>query len=124
MPLEPNTSQGFDHGDVLWLSPTEWLMVRRDERAPLLDERWWLDQTSGYAALEVSGAEAPELIAAGCSVDVHPRSFPPRRCAQTLFAKTSIVLFCVDGAPTYRLTVRRSHAAHLWRWIALNLELL
>jgi sarcosine oxidase subunit gamma len=39
-------------------------------------------------------------------------------CAQTLLAKTAVILWQTDDAPTFKVFVRASFAAHLARWLA------
>ena len=58
------------------------------------------------------------MLAKGCSLDLHPRSFQPGMCAQTLLAKTAVILWQTDDAPTLKVFVRASFAAHLARWLA------
>lgn len=135
LPVAPNTWLGTDalttaepRGRlVLWLGPDEWLVLATQTSAPdlvaaLLSECAGLhaaatDVSSGYAAIGICGARAPDLIALGSPLDLHPRSFGPGRCAQTLLAKAGIVLWQADEPGQYRLLVRSSYAHYLWHWL-------
>src|SRR5207302_506874 len=63
------------------------------------------------------GALARETLMKGCSLDLHPRSFTPGQCAQTMLARAQIILHQIDGAPSYDLYPRRSFAEYLWLWL-------
>lgn len=128
LPLEPNTVSTIGERSVLWLGPDEWLVVDRvipasdietavrDAFAP--DWGSVVDVSANRVVLEVAGPAARDLLARGCSLDLHPRSFGPARCAQTLLAKTAVILWQTDATPTFNVFVRASFAAHLTRWLA------
>ena len=98
LPLEPNTVVGGDDLSVLWLGPDEWLVVTPPDRpaAPLEALREELrefhaavtDVSAGQTTIRLRGDHARELLAKGCSLDLHPRAFGPGRCAQTNVAKS------------------------------------
>jgi len=129
LPLEPNRSTGSSAQAALWLAPNEWLLLTPQDRQTglvedlertLAGEHFAVnDISSGQTLISVTGAAARELLARGCSIDLHPRKFAPGCCAQTLFAKTT-VLICQweDSPPAFGLIVRRSFADHLWTWLA------
>ena len=77
-----------------------------------------VDVSANRTVIELSGPRARELLAHGCSLDLHPRSFGPGDCAQTLLAQTAVILWQTDDAPTFKIFVRASFAAHLTRWLA------
>lgn len=128
LPVEPNRATGSPERAALWLGPDEWLLLTpRDAQLALLDdlERALKGQkfavndiSSGQTVISVSGPSARELLARGCSVDLHPRGFGPGHCAQTLFAKATVIL-CQwdDEPPAFELVVRRSFADYLWCWL-------
>ncbi|HET7756041.1 MAG TPA: sarcosine oxidase subunit gamma family protein, partial [Steroidobacteraceae bacterium] len=68
---------------ALWLGPDEWLLLAPDgeEWAALREALAGLphalvDVSHRQVALEVSGADAPLLLAAGCPLDLEARAFP------------------------------------------------
>lgn len=81
-----------------------------------------VDVSAGYAVLDLTGPRAPDVLAHGCSIDLHPREFGPGRAARTMLAKAQVVLAQTDGAepasaPTYRIWVRTSFAGYLVAWL-------
>lgn len=126
LPLTPNHVVVMGALRVLWLGPDEWLVVAegdapdllpRLERAVAGRRAAVTDLSSSRAILELSGAGARDLLAAGCGLDLHPRVFGPGRCAQTLLARVPVVLHQLSDAPQYRVLVRRSYARWLVDWM-------
>ena len=124
LPLEPNTTA--DRGDrtLLWLGPDEWLAVGPDGDAPALAAELeaagagWVttvDLSSNRTVLELAGPLAREVLAKGCTLDLHPRAFGPGRCAQTALARAQVILEARgDG---FRIYVRGSFATYLATWL-------
>lgn len=126
LPLQPNTFVDAGAVQALWLGPNEWLIVTEQaEDAVATNLRQALASRfcaiteigSGQTVITVAGARARELIAQGCTLDLHPRVFGAGRCAQTRLAKAGIVLMQTDDVPTFALVVRRSFADYLWLWL-------
>ncbi|HSM31770.1 MAG TPA: sarcosine oxidase subunit gamma family protein [Woeseiaceae bacterium] len=127
LPVEPNTfSTGQHH--VCWLGPDEWLVVTpvagaaelagRLEQALAPVHAAVNDVSGGQIALILRGAKCRELLARGCTLDLHPREFKPGDCAQSGLAKANILIASLDDAPTFMLIVRRSFSDYLCRWLA------
>jgi sarcosine oxidase subunit gamma len=127
LPTKPNTfSDG--HHQVFWLGPDEWLIVTAAAEAAELAER--LHQATsgthasvnnisgGQIALMLKGARCRELLAKGCTLDLHPRVFNPGDCAQSGLARANVLLALVDETPTFMIVVRRSFSEYLCRWLA------
>jgi sarcosine oxidase, subunit gamma len=127
LPLSPNRVAAMGSVRVLWLGPDEWLVVSPEDGGADLGERLAravarrraavTDLSSSHAVVEIAGAAARTLLAAGCGLDLHPRSFRPGQCAQTLLARVPVILDQLDPAPRYRLFVRRSYARWLCDWL-------
>lgn len=126
LPLTPNRVAATGPLRVLWLGPDEWLVVTEGEAPELMPRleravagrRSALnDLSSSRLVIELRGKGARTLLAAGCGLDLHPRAFTPGQCAQTLLARVPVILDQVDGAPHYRLLVRRSYARWLADWL-------
>jgi sarcosine oxidase subunit gamma len=111
-PVEPNTAAG----DVLWLGPDEWLVVgAREEDYPGAAAA--VDVSGNRVCLELAGDRVEDVLAQGCSLDLHPSVFAPGRCAQTLLAKAEVILH--RTAPdTFRIFVRPSFAPYVRAWLA------
>jgi sarcosine oxidase subunit gamma len=127
LPLKPNTVAEGRGSVVCWLGPDEWLIMTapgaEDEliRAlrNALDDLFAAvtDVSSGFTLIAVGGERARDLLATGCSLDLHPRVFGPGRCAQTLLAKAGVLIRQRDESPLFDLVVRRSFADYLWLWL-------
>lgn len=131
LPLRPNTWTATDRGRIVWLGPDEWLASE-----PALSPRTGLDlETSLRAAvspyggtavevsaqrlvLRLSGPHARAVLAKGCSIDVHPRSFGPGACAQTTLAQAGVVLLSLGSTgDEFAVVVRSSFAGYLTDWL-------
>ena len=72
----------------------------------------------GQTVLVLEGSAARDVLARGCTLDLHPRAFVPGRCAQTLLGKAPVLLRLVSATPKFELVVRRSFADYLWLYLA------
>jgi sarcosine oxidase subunit gamma len=128
LPLEPNTTRRSGQVTALWLGPDEWLIA-----APAGEERVLVpalraslgdrhaavvDLTESRTVIAVSGAHARDLLAKGCTLDLHPRAFPVGACAQTGLARAGVLLHLLDETPTFEITILRSFADYMWVWLA------
>jgi len=126
LPLEPNRVSAMREVRTLWLGPGEWLITVPDGAVPELPARLaraleggrlvLTDQSSSRAVITIAGVSARALLEKGCGLDLHPRSFAPGHCAQTLFAGLPVILD-QTGAAAYRLFVSRSTARWLAEWL-------
>jgi|GEM_PF-1371862 len=76
------------------------------------------DISDAVVLLTVSGENARDLLAVGCSVDMHKEAFPHGRCAHVVLAKARCLAHALsqeDGG-LYHLYVERASAAYLWDW--------
>ena len=107
---------------VLWLGPDEWLVVglpgtAADTVAVLEDElagrhHSVVDVSENRAVIELRGADRHALLASGCAIDLDARGgWVPGVCAQTLFARSQVLLQELDGAT--RVFVRPSFAGYV-----------
>ena len=112
-PVEPNTTVEAGGKVVLWLGPDEWLVLGATE-ADYPDEAAAVDVSANRVAFELVGDDARDVLAQGCSLDLD--RLEPGRCAQTLLARTQVILYRPDEA-TFRILVRPSLAAYLRAWL-------
>jgi sarcosine oxidase subunit gamma len=128
LPLEPNRFTGSDSHALIWLGPDEWLAVlpdgaaadtERHIRARAGNDPWLsvVDVSHNYSGLLLAGPAAREVLAKGCPLDLHPRSFRGGDCAQTVLAGTRILLRCLDGEASMELLVRNSFARYTAAWL-------
>ena len=78
------------------------------------------DLSGGQIAIHLSGSDVPDLLAKGCTLDLHPSVFGVGACAQSGLAKTIVLLGHIDKAPVYELIVRRSFSEYALRWLRQN----
>ncbi len=127
LPTTPNTVADGDQWRALWLCPDEWYLVgapgAENDAVDTLEQALAgqhfavNDVTSGMTTLEISGPRTRDVLAKGCTLDLHPRMFGPGQCAQTLISHAGVVIRYVDDQPTLELMVRRSFADYLWVWL-------
>ena len=127
LPIEPNTVAEGGEFAALWLGPNEWLVLTpsgretalagalRDSLGEVLSSV--VDVTGGQTVINLHGPHVRDLLAKGCTLDLHPRAFGPGRCAQSLVAKASVTVRQLDDSPSFDLIVRRSFADYLAIWI-------
>lgn len=126
-PLSANTWSGRADCAALWLGPDEWLVAAREGRGDALYEALGsrlagthhaiTDVSANRSVIEISGRHVRSVLAKGCSLDLHARSFAPPQCAQSLLAKAQVILQCIDVRPLFRLYVRTSLADYLATWL-------
>jgi sarcosine oxidase subunit gamma len=118
-------------GAVLWLGPDEVLVVGLDGDAAALVAQLTaalaggrgsvVDVSAARAGVDVAGERARDVLAKGCSLDLHPRVFTPGRCAQTLLARANVIVWHLgenlyDGG--YRVLTGTSFAGYLADWLS------
>jgi sarcosine oxidase subunit gamma len=129
LPL-PDPGHASSAGDItaVWIAPGAWLVT-----APLLTpgdlaqrlaavssgSASVTDQTFGKTVLRLSGARAPDVLAKGCRIDLHPRVFGPGHAAVTPIAQIGCVLIQVDDVPTFDLIVPSTLAETFCEWLEL-----
>jgi heterotetrameric sarcosine oxidase gamma subunit len=109
---------------LFWTGPRSWLYVtgaapREDldaARAALNEAGGALfDLSASYVAWSVAGAAAARVLNRGSPLDLHPRAFPPGRCAQSLFGHVNALFYRPDERAAFLVLVARSLAANAWR---------
>lgn len=134
LPTEPNrcrstTAEGDDAAQIIyWLGPDEWLVMASAGTAATLeaalraarpDDPWLsvVDVSHNFTGLRLGGTSAREVLASGCPLDLHPRVFDVDHCAQTVLAKSRILLRQVSVEPAFEIWVRNSFARYLADWL-------
>lgn len=125
LPITPNTVIGDDRGGALWLAPDRWLIVSAREESERLERRLAAgigsagaatDVSSGRTVVRIGGANARDLLAKGCPLDLHPRAFAAGHCAQSLIAQVNVLLHAVDESRV-DLYVARGFGLTMWEWL-------
>ncbi|MFD5013399.1 sarcosine oxidase subunit gamma [Streptomyces chartreusis] len=128
LPLQPNTVVHTGELTALWLGPDEWLLIGRPGGEGELESRIReaagdepvsvTDVSAQRTTLLVTGPRARDLLAHGCPLDLHPRSFGSGRCAQTTLGRTQVVLVARDESRAgFWVLVRSSFAGYLADWL-------
>jgi sarcosine oxidase subunit gamma len=135
LPLVANTASLGPTGQLLWLGPDEWVLkfppsnlayqspsaaeaMENSLRLALAGQHVSLVPVGhGYTTLSVQGEGAADLLSRGCPLDFHPRAFAAGTVAQSHIAKAGATLLCLAAGTHYELTVRRSFADYLYRWL-------
>jgi sarcosine oxidase subunit gamma len=127
LPLVANTWSTCNDHSALWLGPDEWLLVAPDghNEALAADLRMALggvhhsvtDISANRTIIEIAGADARLALAKGCPLDLHGGAFKPPMCAQSLLAKSQVIVQCVDAKPIFRVYVRISFAPYVAEWL-------
>jgi sarcosine oxidase subunit gamma len=127
LPTVACTAVRSERRQVLWLGPDEWLVLgepgdvtlERDLRTALgADAGGVTDVCAQRTTLTLSGPAALEVLARGCSIDLHRQVAPAGTCVQTLLARTGVTIVVVDDTATrFLLLVRSSFADYLAAWL-------
>ncbi|MCR3720153.1 MULTISPECIES: sarcosine oxidase subunit gamma [Prauserella salsuginis group] len=129
LPNQPGQVARTEQLQILWMGPDEWLLVGPEGSAERIqatltealgEEHGSVVDVSGNRTIvEVTGPKSRELLAKGCALDLHRRSFASDQCAQTLLARAGVVLLCRDTErPSFWIFVRASFARYLADWLA------
>jgi sarcosine oxidase subunit gamma len=124
LPVQPCSSVADKVHRLVWVGPDDWFVIGPRGQAGAIETRLRAelaglhhavtDVSGGYTVLHLSGRPVREVLAQGCPLDLHPRSFKPDSSAGSLFFKASIWLWQTDDAPTYELLVRSSFMGYFW----------
>ncbi len=79
-----------------------------------------VDLSSAKAVIRLSGPRARDVLAKGCPLDLHERSFAPGNAATTLVAQIGCTVRQVDANPTYDLLVPSSFAESFYAWLTAS----
>ncbi len=128
LPTTPSTYVSNDTLTVIWMGPQEWLITSGARSAAALETELRaavgehggaaIDVSAQRTTLRLSGPDAREVLAKGCSLDLHPKVFTKGTAAQTMLGLAGVVLIALDDAGTdYRILVRASFARYLADWL-------
>jgi sarcosine oxidase, subunit gamma len=91
---------------ALWLGPDEWLLLESDGESEAIETdlraalgsapHSLVDIGHRNVGLLVSGEASPDLLNAGCPLDLDIGAFPVGMCTRTLFGKAEIVLWRIE----------------------------
>jgi sarcosine oxidase, subunit gamma len=111
---------------LLQIGPNRWLVVDQRDRLDGLTSGLEHATSAGFAVtdlsqartvLRIAGHKARDVLAKGCSLDLHPGSFSVGSCAATSVSGLAAILISVDDTPTYDLYVPRTYGLYAWGWL-------
>ena len=128
LPTIANTWVPADGGRAAWLGPDEWLLSSIMETPEELEARVRAavlplggsatDVSAQRIGLWLTGARVRDVLARGCSIDLHPRVFGRGSSAQTALGQAGVVLLALsDTGDDYLVLVRSSFAGYLGDWL-------
>ena len=128
LPTAPNTWVPAGTGRAVWLGPDEWLLSSTTETPEELEGRVRAavlplggsaaDVSAQRIGLRLTGARVRDVLAKGCSIDLHPRVFGRGSSAQTVLGQAGVVLLALsDAGDDYAVLVRSSFAGYLADWL-------
>ena len=128
LPTAPNTWVSTGTGRAVWLGPDEWLLSSTTEAPEELEARVRAaalelggsatDVSAQRIGLRLTGARVHDVLAKGCSIDLHPRVFGRGSSAQTMLGQAGVVLLALsDAADDVVVLVRSSFAGYLADWL-------
>ncbi len=128
LPTVPNTWVPAGAGRAVWLGPDEWLLSSTTETPEELEARVRAavlplggaatDVSAQRIGLRLTGARVRDVLAKGCSVDLHPRLFGRGSSAQTPLGQAGVVLLALsDAGDDYVVLARSSFAGYLADWL-------
>ena len=129
LPMAANTITQSDTARCLWLGPDEWLIINSAADggemvdalvAELGSETHYSakDLSQNYQTIRLEGPHARDVLSKLTPLDVDSSVFTAGQCAQTVMAKSAIILDVIDDEkdnPTFEITVRRSFATYVWQ---------
>ncbi len=124
LPTKANTTETSAEIKCLWLGPNEWLIISDQMEASDLCQdishsleglHYSAKEVSdNYASISITGQKTLDVLSKLTPLDVHESSFGTGTCAQTVLAKSNVILERLD-ANTFTLIVRRSFASYVWK---------
>jgi len=119
LPLEPNTVISADTRRILWLSPSRWLAVdsASDFDVAPFPGGSVNNVSSGRTIIRLRGPKLRDVLAKGCPLDLHPKSFRFAQCRQSKFGSLNITLDHIDDQ-TFDIYIARGFARVLWEGLS------
>jgi sarcosine oxidase subunit gamma len=127
LPLAANTATMGADRQLLWLGPDEWLLqcpigqgaaLETALRQALAGQHFAVVNVGhGNTVLRIQGPGAADLLARGCPLDFHASVFASGQVAQSHISRANATILCKQAGSHYEVTVRRSFADYLFRWL-------
>ena len=133
LPTPASTTATAPGVTVIWFGPDEWLVTSTALEPEELESRLRdavvehggaaVDVSAQRTTVRLRGEHARDVLAKGCSVDLHPTVFGPGAAVQTMLGQAAVVLMPLsDDGSDYRILVRSSFARYLAEWLVDGAE--
>ncbi|MBJ7468664.1 MAG: sarcosine oxidase subunit gamma [Rhodoferax sp.] len=127
LPLVANTASVGADRQLLWLGPDECLLQCPIGQGAALEAALReampgqhmaiVNVGHGNTVLRVQGPGAADLLSRGCPLDFHASVFAAGQVAQSHISRANATILCKQAGSHYEVTVRRSFADYLFRWL-------
>lgn len=128
LPTEPSSYVTDGETTVIWVGPEEWLITSTTASPAELESalRTAVGPHGGSASdvsgqrttLRLRGSHTLDILSKGCSIDLHPRVYPPGSAAQTMLGQAGVILLAMNETGTdFRILVRSSFARYVAEWL-------
>jgi len=128
LPTTPNTWEANDAVRAIWLGPDEWLLTSTAHTPDELTGRvretvrplggTVVDVSAQRIGVRLTGRRVRDVLAKGCSIDLHPRSFTRGSAVQSNIAQAGVLLLALsDAGDDFLVLVRSSFAGYLADWL-------
>ena len=127
-PALPGNNRFITTGErhLAWLGPDEYLLLCETGREEEIHARLQLDfadihsavtnVTDSLCVLQIRGHAVRQVLAKGCTLDLHPQQFTAGQCAQTYLSHAAITLLATDEN-RFLLVCRTSFAPYMVDWL-------
>jgi len=127
LPTASSTYAKSETAMAIWLGPDEWLIATTLRSPEELEAGLRqavgvggtvVDVSAQRTTLRLRGEHVRDLLAGGCSADLHPRVFGRGAAVQTLLGQAGVLLMALDDTGThYEVVVRSSFAGYVTSWL-------
>jgi sarcosine oxidase subunit gamma len=93
-------------------------LQRRSAAAPGQSLHHVVDVRDGRLAFSLKGSWAREVVAKGCSLDLHPRGFAPGACAQMLMAQCGMLIHRPSHGDHFEIIFDAMLFGYMQAWLA------
>ena len=128
IPRISNTATVHDTYSVLWLGPTEWLLIVPESDEARIASELSYDGADGwavaiivsdhYSIITIQGSETAEVLAQACGIDTHPQKFSIGQCCRCAFARTTAIVRPLDSRGAYELILESSFVRYAEHWLS------
>jgi len=111
---------------LVWLGPDEYLLTCPAGQEISTENQLRVDLarihssvnnvTDSLCVLQLRGFAVRNVLAKGCTIDLHPKQFKPGHCAQTALAKAAATILCIQNNG-FLIVVRSSFAPYMLDWL-------